>query len=85
MLGAAKRIGSTGARALGAGARRFSGYQGGMSFSTMGKARMGAGAAGVGMLGMHSNANRGSYKSGYIPKSTGTRGLTPKSSGGMMM
>lgn len=85
MLNSARRIASSGARALGSGARRFSGYQGGRSFSTMGKVRMGAGAAGAGMMAMHTNANRGSYKSGYVPKSSGTRGLMPKSSGGMMM
>jgi hypothetical protein len=66
-------------RSVGSGAARFSGHQGGRSFSTMGKFRMGAaGAAGVGMA-RHDNAKRG----GYIPKSSATKGLQPRSSGGI--
>jgi hypothetical protein len=45
----------------------------------MGKFRMGAaGAAGVGMA-RHDNAKRG----GYRPKSSATKGLQPRSSGGV--
>lgn len=85
MFGKIGKFSSSGARALGSGAKRFSGYQGGMSFSKMGKARMGAATAGLTMAGMHNNANRGGYRSGYIPKSSATAGLQPKSSGGATM
>jgi hypothetical protein len=54
-------------------------------FSTAGKVRMGAAGAALGMAGFHNNANRGGYKSGYIPKSSATQGLNPRSSGGMTM
>ena len=65
-------------RSVGRGAARFAGHQGGRSFSTMGKVRMGAAAgAGIGMA-RHNNARRG----GYIPKSSATQGLQPRSSGG---
>ncbi len=85
MLGGIGRAASSSARMAGRGATRFAGYQGGMKFSTMGKARMGATVAGLGMAGFHNNANRGGYKSGYIPKSSATQGLNPRSSGGMTM
>lgn len=85
MLGGMRRAASTGARMAGRGAKRFAGHQGGLKFSGMGKARMGATAMGLGLAGMHNNANRGSYKSGYIPKSSGTAGLQPRSSGGATM
>ena len=66
-------------KSVGSGVARFSGHQGGRSFSTMGKFRMGAaGAAGVGMA-RHDNAKRG----GYRPKSSATKGLQPRSSGGV--
>lgn len=81
MLRGMGKIASSGARALGSGARRFSGYQGGMAFSRMGKARMGAAVAGLGIAGMHNNSRRG----GYVPKSSGTAGLQPRSTGGATM
>jgi hypothetical protein len=66
-------------RSVGSGAARFSGHQGGRSFSSMGKLRMGAAAgAGIGMA-RHDNAKRG----GYRPKSSATKGLQPRSSGGI--
>ncbi len=77
-----RRAVSSGARMAGKGATRFAGYQGGRSFSKMGQARMGAAAVGLGAAGMHTNSKRGGYKAGYIPKSSATMGLQPKSSGG---
>jgi len=82
MLGGLRKAVSSGARMATRGATSFAGHQGGMSFSRMGKARMGAAGAGLGLAAMHSNANRGGYKSGYIPKSSATMGLQPKSMGG---
>lgn len=98
MFGRIGKFTSSGARALGSGARSFSGYgpqlqkgvrsiglHGSMAykngFSTAGKMRMGAAGAGLGLAAIHNNANRGGYKSGYIPKSSATAGLQPRSSG----
>jgi hypothetical protein len=76
--GMAGRIGSAG-KTMGRGAARFAGHQGGKSFSTMGKMRMGAAAGGAIGMSLRNNQKRGAYN----PSSSATGGLQPKSSGGM--
>lgn len=78
LRGMAGRVGSAG-KTMGRGAARFAGHQGGKSFSTMGKMRMGAAAGGAIGMSLRNNQQRG----GYNPKSSATGGLQPKSSGGM--
>ena len=71
-------IGKAG-RMMGRGVSSFAGHQGGKSFSTMGKMRMGAAAGGAIGMSLRNNQRRG----GYNPRSSATGGLQPKSSGGM--